>query len=46
MPTWEIALVIVAAGVVETEDRAGIFGEAGPYAAPWLFERETPLTRA
>ncbi|WP_322057980.1 transglutaminase family protein [Paraburkholderia sp. J63] len=39
-------VVIVAAGVVETEDHAGIFGEADPYAAPWLFERETPLTRA
>jgi transglutaminase-like putative cysteine protease len=32
-------IVIVAAGVVETQDRAGIVGESDGYAPPWIFER-------
>lgn len=39
-------IVIVAAGTVDTEDRAGIFGMVDSFAPPWIFERETPLTRA
>jgi transglutaminase-like putative cysteine protease len=39
-------IVIVAAGVVETQDRAGIVGPADGYAPHWIFERETELTRA
>jgi transglutaminase-like putative cysteine protease len=39
-------IVIVAAGVVETQDRAGILGRPEGYAPPWIFERETALTRA
>ncbi|CAN0626911.1 Transglutaminase domain-containing protein [Burkholderia multivorans] len=39
-------IVIVAAGVVETQDRAGILGTTDGYAPPWIFERETPLTQA
>ncbi|CAM2164596.1 Transglutaminase domain-containing protein [Paraburkholderia sacchari] len=39
-------IVIVAAGVVETQDRAGIVGPNDGYAPPWIFERETELTRA
>ncbi len=39
-------IVIVAAGVVETQDRAGIVGTTDGYAPPWIFERETPLTQA
>ncbi|SMF98987.1 transglutaminase family protein [Burkholderia singularis] len=39
-------VVIVAAGVVETQDRAGILGQNDGYAPPWLFERTTELTRA
>lgn len=32
-------IVIVAAGVVETQDRAGIVGDPEGYAPPWIFER-------
>ncbi|AOY90802.1 transglutaminase [Cupriavidus sp. USMAA2-4] len=39
-------VVIVAAGVVETHDCAGVLGQGDSYAPPWLFERETELTRA
>ncbi|WP_323117867.1 transglutaminase family protein [Burkholderia alba] len=39
-------IVIIAAGVVETQDRAGIVGHVEGYAPPWIFERETDLTRA
>ena len=39
-------IVIVAAGTVDTEDRAGIFGAVDGIAPPWVFERETPLTLA
>ncbi|NYH27058.1 transglutaminase family protein [Paraburkholderia bryophila] len=39
-------IVVVAAGTVETEDRAGIFGAVDGLAPPWIFERDTPLTRA
>lgn len=39
-------IVIVAAGVVETQDRAGVVGHTDGYAPPWIFERETELTRA
>ncbi|MGQ7879182.1 transglutaminase family protein, partial [Burkholderia pseudomallei] len=37
---------IVAAGVVETQDRAGILGHIDAYAPPWIHERTTDLTRA
>jgi hypothetical protein len=36
-------IVVVAAGVVETQDRAGILGNQDGYAPPWIFERETAL---
>ncbi|HGL4261627.1 transglutaminase family protein [Burkholderia dolosa] len=39
-------IVVVAAGVVDTQDRAGIVGHPDGYAPPWLFERETALTKA
>ena len=39
-------IVVVAAGVVETQDRAGILGHPEGYAPPWIFERETALTKA
>ncbi|MDN7429257.1 transglutaminase family protein [Burkholderia sp. AU45388] len=39
-------VVVVAAGVVETQDRAGIVGNPEGYAPPWIFERETALTKA
>ncbi|KWF38247.1 transglutaminase family protein [Burkholderia pseudomultivorans] len=39
-------IVVVAAGVVETQDRAGIVGHPEGYAPPWIFERETALTKA
>lgn len=39
-------IVIVAAGTVDTEDRAGIFGAVDGVAPSWVFERETPLTLA
>ncbi|HKT63085.1 transglutaminase family protein [Burkholderia sp. 22313] len=39
-------IVVVAAGVVETQDRAGILGNSDGYAPPWIFERETALTKA
>ncbi|WP_175921364.1 transglutaminase family protein [Burkholderia latens] len=39
-------IVVVAAGVVETQDRAGILGNTDGYAPPWIFERETALTKA
>ncbi|MDN7903688.1 transglutaminase family protein [Burkholderia diffusa] len=39
-------IVVVAAGVVETQDRAGILGNPEGYAPPWIFERETELTKA
>jgi transglutaminase-like putative cysteine protease len=39
-------IVVVAAGVVETQDRAGILGNQDGYAPPWIFERETALTKA
>ncbi|WP_269502467.1 transglutaminase-like domain-containing protein [Burkholderia sp. IMCC1007] len=39
-------VVVVAAGVVETQDRAGILGNPEGYAPPWIFERETALTTA
>ncbi|AOR69738.1 transglutaminase [Burkholderia stabilis] len=38
-------IVVVAAGVVETQDRAGILGNPEGYAPPWIFERETALTK-
>ncbi|KXF77113.1 transglutaminase [Paramesorhizobium deserti] len=37
-------IVIIAAGQVETEDRAGVLGETGGFAPLWLFLRPTPLT--
>lgn len=39
-------IVIVAAGTVETVDRAGVYGMTDGVAPPWIFERETPLTHA
>ncbi|RQR26109.1 transglutaminase family protein [Burkholderia sp. Bp9143] len=39
-------VVVIAAGVVETQDRAGILGNLEGYAPPWIFERETALTKA
>lgn len=39
-------IVITAEGVVETEDRAGVFGSVQGFAPIWLFERTTPLTGA
>ncbi|OXH92801.1 transglutaminase, partial [Burkholderia multivorans] len=36
-------IVVVAAGVVETQNRAGIVGDPDGYAPPWLFERDTVL---
>lgn len=39
-------IVITAAGVVETEDRAGVFGSVQGFAPVWLFNRTTPLTEA
>lgn len=39
-------IVITAAGVVETEDRAGVFGSVQGFAPNWLFERTTSLTEA
>ncbi len=39
-------IVITAAGIVETEDRAGVFGSVQGFAPIWLFERITPLTEA
>ncbi|WDD92492.1 transglutaminase family protein [Burkholderia sp. FERM BP-3421] len=39
-------IVVTAAGVVETRDRAGIVGPVDGYAPPWVFERETELTQA
>jgi transglutaminase-like putative cysteine protease len=39
-------IVVLAAGVVDTQDRAGIIGPLDGYAPPWVFERETELTRA
>jgi transglutaminase-like putative cysteine protease len=32
-------IAIVAAGVVETQDRAGVIGVSDGYAPPWVFER-------
>lgn len=32
-------IAIVAAGVVETQDRAGVVGTSDGYAPPWVFER-------
>jgi transglutaminase-like putative cysteine protease len=32
-------IAIVAAGVVETQDRAGVVGVCDGYAPPWVFER-------
>ncbi|MCX4149360.1 MULTISPECIES: transglutaminase family protein [Paraburkholderia] len=39
-------IVIVAQGTIDTEYRAGIFGAVDGLTPPWVFERETPLTRA
>lgn len=39
-------VVIVAEGIVETEDLAGIYGEHDAVAPPWVFERPTPLTQS
>ncbi|AJK49235.1 transglutaminase family protein [Burkholderia plantarii] len=39
-------VVVIAAGVVETQDRAGIVGGADDYAVPWIFERTTGFTQA
>ncbi len=39
-------IVVIAAGVVETQDRSGIIGNPEGYAPPWIFERETALTKA
>ncbi|KWA18539.1 transglutaminase family protein [Burkholderia territorii] len=39
-------IVVIAAGVVETQDRAGILGNPEGYAPPWIFERETAFTKA
>lgn len=39
-------IVIVAGGVVETQDRAGVIGQPEDYAPPWIFERATDLTRS
>lgn len=36
---------ITASGEVETEDLSGVIGKHTGYAPPWLFLRETPLTR-
>lgn len=32
---------IIAAGVVETQDRAGVIGMTDGYAPPWIFERRS-----
>jgi transglutaminase-like putative cysteine protease len=37
-------IVLTAAGIVETEDRAGVFGSVQGFAPIWLFDRVTPLT--
>lgn len=37
-------IVITADGIVETEDRVGVFGSVYGFAPVWLFERTTPLT--
>lgn len=37
-------IVISAEGVVETEDRVGVFGSIYGFAPDWLFGRFTPLT--
>jgi transglutaminase-like putative cysteine protease len=39
-------IVVVAHGEIETQDLAGVAGETGGYAPPWVFERATPLTQA
>lgn len=39
-------ITITATGIVETEDRAGVFGSVQGFAPVWLFERTTPLTEA
>ena len=39
-------LEVVAEGVVEVDDTAGILGPHGGFAPLWLFERPTPRTRA
>ena len=39
-------IVITAEGVVETEDRAGVFGSMQGFAPIWIFDRTTPLTQA
>lgn len=39
-------IVITAAGTVETEDRAGVFGSVHGFAPVWLFDRTTPVTEA
>ncbi|MBB4952721.1 transglutaminase-like putative cysteine protease [Agrobacterium vitis] len=37
---------IVASGMVETEDRAGVYGPHTGYVPLWLFLRDTPRTKA
>ena len=39
------AIHIVAAGEVETTDKAGVFGPHQGYTPLWLYLRDTPLTR-
>jgi transglutaminase-like putative cysteine protease len=39
-------LVIETRGEVEVDDTAGVLGAHGGFAPLWLFERETPRTRA
>jgi len=39
-------IVIEAAGTVDTQDIAGVFGGLNELAPAWVFERETPLVKA
>ncbi|WP_075289640.1 transglutaminase family protein [Pararhizobium arenae] len=39
------AIRITASGEIETEDKAGVFGQHLGYTPLWLYLRETPLTK-
>lgn len=39
-------IIVRCGGEVDTLDRAGVVGAHGGYAPLWLFQRETPLTKA
>jgi transglutaminase-like putative cysteine protease len=41
----KLEIVIVAAGTVETVDMAGIYGVTYDTTPPWIYERETLLTK-